>query len=128
MLNGIEDSLSDVASPDNKNDRDDEDNDAEDSLPAKVSDDDLPGWVITKITKTVQHGMRMFRQELMRLDEPTQAGWGDVADNFCERDLKCSRAQFWVPAVIKPQTHRVVITPAVTLLVEHIKCYDSVAG
>ena len=40
------------------------------------------------ISKTVQHYMESFRQKQMRLDELTQPGWGDAANDFRERDMK----------------------------------------
>jgi hypothetical protein len=50
--------------------------------------------------KTVQQHMERFRQKQMNIDELTQLGWEDVADNFCENDKKYGTSQLRVPAVI----------------------------
>jgi len=87
MLNAIGDSLSDLASSDDEEDGEDEDNDEEDTGHGKVSEDDKPGWVMGTISRTVQHGMEIFRHKQLRLDELTQPGWGDAADYFGETDM-----------------------------------------
>jgi hypothetical protein len=56
------------------------------------------------ITKTVQQRMESFRQKKMKLDELTQPGWEDAADDFCEQDEKCGTAEFRVPVDVQPQT------------------------
>jgi len=80
MLNAIVDSLSDPASSDDRQDGEDEEDDEEHTELGTLSDDDEPGWVMGKITTTVQHRMESFRQKQMRLDELTQPGWGDAAN------------------------------------------------
>jgi hypothetical protein len=74
MLNAIGDSLSDLASLDNKQDGEDMEDNEDDTELGKLSDDDEPGWVMVTITKTVQHSIERFRQTQMRLDELTQPG------------------------------------------------------
>jgi len=56
--------------------------------------------------------MQSFSQTLMRLDQLTQAGWGDAADYFCEEDKIYGTAELMVPAVVKPQTDKVAAAPA----------------
>jgi len=72
MLNAIRDSLSDLASSDDEKDGEDEEDDEEDTDLGKLIDDDEPGWVMSTITKTVQHRMESFRLKQMRLDGLTQ--------------------------------------------------------
>jgi hypothetical protein len=71
MFNAIGDSLSDLASSDDRQDGEDEEDDEEDTELGKLIDDDEPGWVMRTISKTVQHRMESFRQKQMRLDELT---------------------------------------------------------
>jgi len=78
MLVAIGDSLSDLASSDDGEDGEDEDD--EETELGRLSEDDEPGWVMGKITKTVQQRMERFRQKPMKLDELTQPGWEDAAD------------------------------------------------
>jgi len=75
MSNAIGDSLSDLASSQDKEDGEDKDDDEEDTELHKLSEDDEPGWVMGTISKRVQHRMESFRQMQMR-----QPGWGDAAD------------------------------------------------
>jgi len=93
MLNAIGDSLSDLASSDDEQDRIDEGDDKVDIELAKLSDDDEPGWVMGTVSKTVQHCMESFQQKQMRLDELTQPGWGDAGKYFRERDIKYGMAK-----------------------------------
>jgi len=88
MWNAIGDSLSDLASSDNQRDGADKDNDEEDTELTKQSDDDKPGWVMGRISKTVQHRMESVWRKLMRLEELTQPGWRNAANYFHERDMK----------------------------------------
>ena len=82
LLNAIGDSLSDLASSDDEGDGENEHGE-EDTERGKLSEDDEPGWVMGKISKTVQHWMESFRPKQMRLDELMHPGWGDAADYFC---------------------------------------------
>jgi len=72
LLNAIGDSLSDIGCFDDGEDGEDEDNYEENSEPRKLGEDDDPRWVMSTITKTVQHCMEMLWLELTRLDELTQ--------------------------------------------------------
>jgi len=66
MFVGIRDSLSDVAS---SNDRETwEDEDDEETEQGKLSEDDKLGWEMGTITTMVQRGMEMFWQDQMKLD------------------------------------------------------------
>jgi hypothetical protein len=128
MLNAIGDSLSDFASSDNEQDGEDEEDDEEDTELGKLSDDDEPGWVMSTITKTVQHRMESFEQKQMRLDELTQPGWGDAASYFRERDMRYGTAELKVPAVVKPQMHSTTATPSPITVGEHIQTPEIVRG
>jgi hypothetical protein len=103
MLVAIGDSLSDLASSDNRDDGEDEDD--EETEQGNSSEDDEPCWVMGTITKTVQQRTERFRQKHMKLDELTQPGWDDVAKNFCKRDKKYRTSELSVPAVVQPQTN-----------------------
>jgi len=87
MLNAIGDSLSDLASSEDKEDVKDEDDDKEVTELRKLSKEEEPGWVMGTISKTVRHRMESFRQMQIRLDQLTQLGWGDAADIFLDRDM-----------------------------------------
>jgi len=126
MLNAIGDGLSDLACSEDKEDGEDEDDDEEDTELSKLSEDDEPGWVIGTISKTVQHCMESFWQKQMRLDEPNQAGWGDVADYFCERDMKNRPTELEVPAVVKPQTDTTAATSSPTSFGKLMQAHDIV--
>ena len=82
MLAAIGDSLSDLASPDDGEDREDEDDEETDQ--GKQSDDDKHGWVMGTITKMVQQRMESLRQKPVELDKLTQPGREDAADYFRE--------------------------------------------
>jgi hypothetical protein len=82
MLHTIGVSLSDLASSDNQEDGEDD----EDTEQGNLSEDDEPGWVMGTISKTVGQCMEIFRQTKMKLDELTKPGSGDSADYFCEKE------------------------------------------
>jgi hypothetical protein len=103
-LNAIGDSLSDNASSDDKQDREDEEDDEDDTGLGMLSDDNVPGWVMSTISKMVQHRMESGWEKQMRLDQLTQPGWGDADNDFCERDMKHGTAELKVPEVVMPQT------------------------
>ena len=64
--------LSDIASSDNGDDvGDDDDEEIQQGL---LSEDDEPGWVMGKITKTEKQRMDRIRQKQVKLDELTQPG------------------------------------------------------
>jgi len=86
MLVAIGVSLSDLASSDDWEDGEDEDD--EKTEQGKLSDNDEPGWVMGTITKTVQQRMERFRHKQMKLDKLTQPALEDTADYFRERDMK----------------------------------------
>jgi len=82
MLVAIGDSLSDLASSNNGEDGEAEDD--EETEQGKLSEDDEPGWVMGTITKTVQQRMERFQQNQMKFDKLTQPGCQDAADYFRE--------------------------------------------
>jgi hypothetical protein len=128
MLNAIGDSLSDLVSSKVEEDREDEDDDEDDTGLGKLSNDDEPGWVIGTISKTVQHRMENYRQKQLRVDELRQAGWGDAADYFRERDMKYRMTELNVPAVGKPHTHTTAATPSPRTFGERMQALDIVPG
>jgi hypothetical protein len=52
----------------------------------KWSEDDDPRWVIGTMFHSVLQHMETFSQKIHTVDQLTQTGWGDVADNFVESD------------------------------------------
>jgi len=74
MLNAIRDSLSNLASSDDGEAGEDEDDDNKDHAGGKLSEDKASGWVMDTISKTVQHRMEHYQQMQMKLDELTQPG------------------------------------------------------
>jgi hypothetical protein len=102
MLVSIRDSLSDLASSNNGEDGED-DNDTG-TEQGNLSEDDEPSWLMRMITKTVQQCMECFRQKMMQRDEFTPSGWEDTADNFHERDKKYGTCQWRVPVFVQLRT------------------------
>jgi len=92
ILKAIGDSLSNLATSHNEQDGQDEEDEEEDTDLGKLSDDE-PGWVMGTISNKVQLRMASFRQKQMRLDELMQPRWGDSANYFGERDMKCGAAK-----------------------------------
>jgi len=125
MMAAIGDSLSDLASSDNGEDGEDEDEETE---LGTLSEDDEPGWVMGTISKTVQQRKESFRQKQIKLDELTQPGWEDAADYFHERDKKYGRAEFRVPVVVQLQTDGDASAPPPTTFGELMERLDIVPG
>jgi len=126
MVIAIGDSLGNIASSDNGEDGEDED-DGE-TQQRQLSEDDEPGWVMGTITKTVHQCIERFWQKQMKLDELTQPGWENAADYFCEGDKKYRTSELGVPAVVQLQTDDDAATPAPTTFGEHMECLDIVFG
>jgi len=126
MLVAIGDSLSDLASSNNGEDGEEEDD--EETEQGNLSKDDEPGWVMGTITKTVQQRMERFRQKQMMLDELTQRGWEDAADDFRERDKKYGSTELRVPAVVQPQTMNDAPAPLPATFGELMESLDIVPG
>jgi len=110
----MEDTLTELANSDNEVDGADEDEDEEDTELGKLSEVDEPGWVMGKISKTVQHRMESFQQKLMKHDERTQLRSGDTADYFLDRDIMYWITELKVLAVVKPHTDTTAATPSPT--------------
>ena len=72
MIIAIWDCLTNLARSDDGEDREDEDD--EETVQGKLSEDDEPGCVMGTIPKMVQPRMDRFRQKKMKLDELTQLG------------------------------------------------------
>jgi len=125
MLNAIGDCLSDLASSNDQEDREDEDDDEEDPAGGRLSEDEEPGRVMGTISKTVQYHMERFWQQQMKRDKLMQPGWGDVADYFCERDMKYRTTEFNVPAFIQPQMADDAVSSVLTRFGEPLETLDS---
>jgi hypothetical protein len=71
MLNTIGDSLIDLASANNEEDAEDQEDGEEAMVQRLVSNDDESDWVMGTISKMVQQHRQRFRQRQMKLDELT---------------------------------------------------------
>jgi len=127
-MTAIRESLSDLASSDNQEVRDDEADDEEDTGLHKLSKDDEPSWVMGTIDRRVQPRMEGFRQKQMSLDKFMQLGWRHVADYVGERDMYYGVAEIMVPLVVKPQTDTTAATPSPTTFGEIMQIVDIVPG
>jgi hypothetical protein len=125
MMAPIGDSLSDLASSDNGEDAEDQDEETEQG---KLIEYDEPGWAMGTISKTVQQRKERFRQKQMKLDELTQPGWEDAANYFCEQDKKYGTADERVPVVVQPQTDDHTWAPPPTTFGERMERLDIVPG
>jgi len=94
----IRGSLSDLASSDNGEDGEDEDE--KETEQRKLSKDDEPGWVMGRITNAVQQCMERFRQKQMKLNKLTQPGWEGAADYIWKGDKEYGISEIRVPAVV----------------------------
>jgi hypothetical protein len=125
MMAPIGDSLSDLASSDNGEDAEDQDEETEQG---KLIEYDEPGWAMGTISKTVQQRKERFRQKQMKLDELTQPGWEDAADYFRKRDKRYGTAELRVPVVVQPQTDDGASAPPPTTFGELIERFHIVPG
>jgi len=128
MLNAIGDSLSDHPSSDDREDGEDKDDDEEDPAWGKFGEDDEPGWVMGRISETVQYSMERFQQKQMKLEKLTEPGWGDMADSFRERDMKYGTTALKVLAVVQPQTEDNAVPSVPMTFSEPLQSLDSVPG
>jgi len=126
MICAIRDSLSDISSSDDGEDGEDEHD--EETEQRKLSDDDGSGWVMGTRSKMVQYCREMFRPKQMKLDELTQPGSGEAADDFRERDKMYSTSELRAPAVVKPQMAQDVAAPPLTAVGGLIEYHDIVPG
>jgi hypothetical protein len=111
MLHAIRLSLSDLASSNNQEDGEDEDQDKDDTKLGNMSKGDKPCWVIDSICKMVQYRKESFEQTGMSLDHLTQLEWRDSANYFCQRDTKYRMTELKVSTVVKLQTDTAAATP-----------------
>jgi len=125
MMAAIGDSLSDLASSDNGENGEDED---EETDLGKLSEDDEHGWVMGTISETVQQCVESFRQKQMKLDELTQPGWEDAADYFREQDKKYGTVELRVLVVVQPETDDDASAPPPTTFGELMDRLDIVPG
>jgi len=126
MLVAIGDSLSDLASSDDGENGQDEDDEVTEQ--GKLSEDDEPGWVMGTINKTVQQRMERFRQRQMTLDELTPLGWEDAADYLRGPDKKYGSFELMVLAVVQPQTTDDPPAPPPTIFGDLIESLNIVPG
>ena len=113
MIIAISDSLSDLAISDNWENGDDKNHDM--TQQSQLSEDEKPGLVMGTITKTVEQHTERFQHKWMKLEELTQPGRGDAADNFHECDKSYGTSESSILAVIKPQTDHDTAAAASTI-------------
>jgi len=82
MLSSIGDHLGDLASYDDVEDGEHEDDDKANPELGKQSAHDEPGWVMGTISRAVNHRMERYRQNHMKVNELTRLAWVDAADYF----------------------------------------------
>jgi len=128
MVYAIGDSLSDLATSDDEEDREHEADDEEFTMLSNLREDDEPGREMGTISKTQQLWMERFRHKHNRLDELTQPGWEDAADYFCDRDMKNGTAELRVPAVVNPPTDKTEAIPSPATFRELMQTVDIVPG
>lgn len=58
----------------------------------------------------------------------TQPGWDDVADYFCEGDMKYGMVELKVPTVVKPQTDTTEGTQSPTIFEEPMETLHIIPG
>jgi len=80
------------------------------------------------ISKPVQDRMERFRQKLRKLHGLGQAGWGDAAHFFCDREKKYGTTEFKVLAVVRSQREDNATSSAPTTFGEPMETLDSVPG
>ena len=124
MMVAMGDSVSDLATSDNVEDGEDEDD--EETELGQPSDDDEAGWMTGTIMKTVQQRIQRFLQKQMKLDKFTQPGLENTADYFRERDKKYCTSALRVPALCQLQTYDIAATPVPTTIGELLGCQDIV--
>jgi len=128
MMNAIGYSLSDLASSDDVEDGQDEDDDAEALALGKLSGDDEPGLVMGTIPKMVQHRMGRFWQKQMKLDKLTQPGCWDAVDYCHGRDMKYGTTELMVLAVVQPPTEDDATCSVPTTYGQLMESLDRVPG
>ena len=128
MLNGIGDSLSNLASSDNEEDGDNEEDVEDDTDQGKLSEDNEPSRVIGKISKPVEQRTERFWQIQMRFDEFKLPGWGDMANHFHEIVNMYRMAKLQVVTVVKLQMKKVAALSAPTTFGVHMETIGIVPG
>lgn len=87
ILNAIRDGWSDLASSNNEEDMDSEEDDEHTDL-GKLTKVDKPSQVMGAISNTVPQGIMIFPHKKKRLHKLTKPGCGDAAGYFSEREYK----------------------------------------
>jgi len=124
MMSSFGDSLSDIASSNDGENGEVEDD--EEREQGQLSKDDEPGWVMGTISKMVQQCMESFWQKQMKLNELPQPGWEVAANYFSQRDKMYSTSELRVLAVVEPQTEENAAAAAPTTYGEPMECLDIV--
>jgi len=88
MLKAIGDSLSDLASSNDEEAGEDEDDNEDNHAGGKLCEDIESSWVMGTICQRVQYLTGRFWQKEIKLGKLMQPGWGELADCFRERDKK----------------------------------------
>ena len=122
MMVAIGDSLSDLASSDDGEYGEYEDD--EETEQGNLSKDYEPSGVMGSFGKTVQQRIKRFPQKQIKLDELTQSGWEDAADFIREKDTKTNISELSVPALVQPQTDDAAVAPSPTTFAEFMECLN----
>jgi len=126
MMVAIGDCLSNIASSNNGEDGEDENDEVTEQ--GQLNEDDKPCWGMGTSNKTVQQRMERFRQKQMKLDELTQPGYEDTAHYFPEKYKKYGTSESSIPAVIQLQTDDDAAAPAPTTFGEPMESLGIVPG
>lgn len=126
MKIAIGNSLSDCASFEDDMNGDDQDD--EHAQFGKLGEDDKHGWVVGTISKIVQQCIDRYWQNQRKLDELTQLGWGDAANNFREKDKKYGKTELKFLATFNSEIKKVAAASAPTTFRELIESLDIVPG
>jgi hypothetical protein len=128
MLNAVSNSLSDLASSNDKEDGEDQQAHHEDTELCKMSKDDEPRSVMGKISNRGQSSKESFCQKLISLDDLTQLQWVDAADIVRKGDMTYGMAEFKIPAVVKLQMDQIAAPPTCTTFGELMETLDIFLG
>jgi hypothetical protein len=124
MMVIMTESLSGVGCSDDGEDG--ENDDDEETQQGKLSEDDKPGWVMGRFTKTVPQRRERFRQKKMNLHELIQPGWEDGADYFNEGDQKYGTSELRVLATVHLEKDDNIAASAATTFSELMEWLDIV--
>jgi len=126
MMVALGDSLSDLSSSDDGEDREHEHD--EETVQGRLREDDEPGLVMGTISEMVQHCIERCQQKQMKLDELAHPWWQHAATYFRERDNNYDRSKWRGPAVVLPETDDDPVAPAPTTFGGLIESVEIVPG